>query len=378
MTHVTRGDLQLSAKRAGKVATAGRSGTIPAVLKRALSHPTPAVSVIIPCREERDHIGPCLDSILANDFPKDRLEILVVDGMSKDGTREIVQDYARRQATIQMLDNPRQTVPAALNLGIARASGSVILRMDAHVACAPDYISSLVNWLQETGADNVGSACVTVPANRSAIARAIAAALAHPFGVGDARFRLGTSKPRWVDTVPFGCFRREIFERVGRFDEELVRNQDDEFNLRLIRAGGRVLLVPGVRSHYSARGSLGQLAQMYYQYGYFKPLVARKVGGVMTARQLVPPIFVSTLILTAAVAPWLPGAGLACICTAGAYTAANIAASTVVGLRQGVRVGLALPAVFATLHLAYGAGFLAGCVDFLLLRKRGRAVSLSR
>src|SRR5438093_7105727 len=129
-----------------------------------------------------------------------------------------------------------------------------------------------------TGADNVGGAWLTAPGDATVAARAIALALAHPLGIGNARYRLGTNEQRDVDTVPFGCFRREVFERVGLFDEELVRSQDDEFNFRLLKAGGRVLLVPGAVACYRARRSVLQLARMFYQYGYFKPRVAAKVG----------------------------------------------------------------------------------------------------
>ena len=343
-----------------------------------LPHPPPAVSVVLPCRKEQQYIGRCLDSILVGEYPIERLEILVVDGMSEDGTRAIVEEYARRHSTIRLISNPKRTVPAAINLGIAQATGELILRMDAHVEYPADYISSLVRWLLGTGADNVGGACVTMPANQSATARAIAAALSHFFGIGNGDFRLGTGEPRWVDTVPFGCFRRDVFDRFGRFDEDLVRNQDDEFNHRLIRAGGRVLLIPSIRSRYYARASLRDLARMYYQYGYFKPLVVRKVGGVMTGRQLVPPVFVGTMILTAAVAPWLPNAVVVCALVAAGYAAADIVVSGLLGLEEGVRVAIVLLVVFPVLHLAYGLGYLRGCLDFLLLGKRARDVALSR
>src|SRR5690348_3576399 len=170
----------------------------------------PTVTVIVPCRNEAAFVGMCLDSIEANDFPHDRLEVLVVDGMSDDGTRDMVAQYTRRDTRIHLLDNPRRITPAALNIGIAAAKGDIIMRMDAHNAYPSNYISTLVTWLVDTGADNVGGAWITRPANTTRRARAIAAALAHPFGVGNAHFRLGVREPRWVDTVPFGCYRRDV------------------------------------------------------------------------------------------------------------------------------------------------------------------------
>jgi glycosyltransferase involved in cell wall biosynthesis len=338
----------------------------------------PTVSVIIPCREEQAHIGACLRSVLANDYPQDRIEILVVDGMSRDGTPAIVAEVAQEHATVKLLENPQRTVPAALNRGLREARGEIIMRMDAHALYPRDYISGLVAWLLSSGADNVGGVCVTVPANRTATARAIALALSHPFGVGDAQHRVGVQEARWVDTVPFGCYRRSSFDRVGGFDEELVRNQDVEFNHRLIRRGGRVLLVPGIKSYYYARGSLRQLARMYYQYGRFTPLVVRKVGRIMTWRQFVPPLFVGALGVTAVTAPWVPAMWGLGVLVAGSYALVNLVVSARLGLKHGWRVGLMLPAVFATLHMACGTGVLRGCVDSLVRRVTPRDAPLSR
>lgn len=344
-----------------------------------MSRVRPFVSIVVPCRNEAEYIRPLLDSILANEYPRDRLEVLIVDGVSDDGTRAMIADYAGRHPVIQLLDNPKRTTPCALNLGISRARGSIIMRMDAHARYPATYIADLVDWLEQSGADNVGGACVTLPVGRTPTARAIAAVLAHPLGIGNARFRLGTSVPRDVDTVPFGCFRREVFERVGLFDEDLVRSQDSEFNFRLRRAGGRVLLVPGVVSKYYARESLGKLWRMFFQYGYFKPLVARKVGAVMTGRQLIPALFVSSVLLATLFAPWLGAARLLLPLELGAYGAAALVGATILARREGVLVGLASSVVFPTLHLAYGVGYLLGTVEFLICRRRGApAVPLSR
>ena len=197
-----------------------------------MSMPVPLVTIVIPCRNEEDWIGPCLDSILQNDYPKDRLDVLVIDGMSNDGTRSALQPFLEQHSSIRLLDNPQKTTPAALNVGIAAAQGEVIMRMDAHYEYPTNYISRLVHWLQESGADNVGGVLRMEPATDAPMARAIAVAVTHPFGIGNAYYRLGVSKPRSVDTVPFGCYRREVFERIGNFDEDLLRNQDLEFNLR--------------------------------------------------------------------------------------------------------------------------------------------------
>ena len=263
-----------------------------------MTSPRPAVSVVIPCRNEERYIGPCLDSLLECDYPLDRLEVLVVDGMSDDRTRDIVRQYAADHSFIRLVDNPKRITPCAMNAGVLAALGDVIMPMGAHAVYTQRYISRLVEALLETGADNVGGVLVTLPADDTATARALAIALSHPFGVGNSYFRIGARERRIVDTVPFGCYRKEVFQRIGLFDEELVRNQDDELNGRLVRAGGRIMLVPEVESRYYARGSFGQVARMFFQYGYFKPLAAWKVGRVTSLRQVVPAAFVAGLAVT--------------------------------------------------------------------------------
>ncbi len=339
----------------------------------------PFVSITIPCRNEARYIAGCLDSILAGDYPGDRLEILVADGLSNDGTREILSRYAGEHRCIIVVDNPRLSTPAALNTAIRAASGSVVIRMDAHVVYPKEYVSRLVAALEETGADNVGGVLETAPADNTPAARAIAMGLSHPFGVGNSYFRTGTRVRREVDTVPFGCYRRETFDRIGLFDEELIRNQDDELNFRLIGAGGRVLLVPEVTCRYFARSSFRHVARMYYQYGYFKPLVARKVGRVMTVRQLVPSMLIVALLGSAILSPWIPGAGLALAAIAAAY-AAFVVGCSAAAAGADLRLWLALAAVFPILHFSYGSGFIRGIYDHLLTRAVPKAgeISLSR
>jgi glycosyltransferase involved in cell wall biosynthesis len=340
----------------------------------------PFVSVIVPCRNEETYIARCLDSILAGDYPREMLEVLVVNGGSSDRTAQILADYAGRHWGIVALENPRGTTPAALNIGIRAASGGIIVRMDAHVLYPPDYIRRLVEGLQESGADNVGGVLETVPGEDTPTANAIALGISHRFGVGNSHFRVGTRERREVDTVPFGCFRRDVFERIGLFDEELIRNQDDEFNFRIITRGGRVLLLPDVFCRYFARRSFKQLARMYYQYGYFKPLVARKVGRVMTVRQLVPGLLVAALAGSAAFGMWLPAARAVFALVAGSYLSLVLLCSAGAARTHGLRCGTALLAVFPTLHFSYGAGFLLGIRDHLLTRRAPRtsALGLSR
>lgn len=329
-----------------------------------------SVSVILPCRNEARIIGSCLESIIQNEYPKERLELLVVDGRSDDGTKEIVNEFCRKFPWIRLLDNNCGITPAALNIGVKSASGQIVLRMDAHTLYPPDYIGKLVEWIERSKADNVGGICITQPGNQTPKAQAIAIGLSHPWGVGNSHFRIGVPAPKWVDTVPFGCYRREVFDKIGLFDERLVRNQDDEFNHRLIKSGGRILLVPEIVSYYTARESLGKLWIMYYQYGYFKPLAARMIGAVMTMRQLVPSAFVTSLVLTAALAPW---SNFMAVCFGSiiiSYGVLDLCIGVSVAAKRGLRCGFWSMVVFPVLHISYGLGYLKGLLDFFILRKQ--------
>ena len=351
-------------------------------MKQAAALEWPFVSIVIPCRNERDSIGPCLDSILTSDYPQDRLEIVIADGMSDDGTREVITRYASAHPAIRMIDNPNRITPCALNLAIRAARGDIIVRMDAHAAYPPDYLHRLVRAQQETGAENVGTVVHTLPADATPTAAAIATGLSHPLGVGNSHFRVGTRVRRWVNHVPFGCWKRELFDRIGWFDEELVRDQDVEFNARLLNHGGRILLLPDVTARYHARRTLLHLARMMYQYGYFKPLVARKAGKVLTVRQLVPSLFVLGLGLGSTLAPWWPMARTALWLVVATYLLLVCGAAARALPRLGGRAALELGVVFPTMHLGYGVGYLRGVWRHLLRPGRAGApagsVALSR
>lgn len=338
-----------------------------------MSSELPLVSIIVPCRNEGRYIADCLESVLSNDYPSDSIEVLVVDGMSDDNTREVLAAYAQRCERIRLLDNPARTAPAALNVGVRAANGAIIIRMDAHCHYPRNYVSALVGWLERSGADNVGGVWRTLPGSDTATAHAIAFVMSHPFGVGNAHFRIGINKAKWVDTVPFGCYRRSVFDRIGLFDEELIRNQDDEFNQRLLKAGGRILLVPDVAIDYFARDSLGKVARMYYQYGYFKPLAARKIGSVGTIRQAIPGaviMFLSVSLVLSSAIGWM---GLAFAVGLSGYLFVVSLGCIAALVSKGPKVGLLAAVTFPVVHFSYGFGSLRGVLDFGLRHLPGPA-----
>jgi glycosyltransferase involved in cell wall biosynthesis len=326
-------------------------------------------TIIIPCRNEEAYIGACLDSIIAGDYPRELLEVLVVDGMSNDDTRTIIKKYIDSYSFIAMIDNPRRIVPTALNIGISHAHGDVIVRMDAHNTYGPDYLAKCVRYLQEYNADNVGGVWTTVPGADTIMAKSIALAITHPFGAGNAFYRIGSKTPRFVDTVPFGCFRKELFDRIGLFDEDLVRNQDDEFNARIIKNGGKILLAPDIISEYHARPTLGKLWRLYFQYGRFKPLVARKIHSVMTIRQLMPAMLVVSFIVLSLLSFLHPVFGALFVMLLVVYMMSTIAVSAALAIKNGLLHIISLPMVFWTLHFSYGLGYLKGIVDFVIFKK---------
>lgn len=329
----------------------------------------PFISIIIPCRNEEKFIGKCLDSIIGQDFSNENMEILVVDGMSDDRTRDIIANYAKQFSFIKQLENPNKIVPTAMNIGILKSKGKIIIRMDAHNTYEKDYISKCIKYMKEYDADNVGGIWITLPSNKSLLAKSIALALSNPFGVGNAHFRIGSKEPRYVDTVPFGCYRKEVFEENGLFDEDLIRNQDDEFNLRLIRNGGKILLVPDIVSYYYARDSLSKLWQMYYQYGYFKPLVTHKIGAILTWRQLIPSLFLCSLMFTFVLSFFSYYFMRIFLLIIASYIATNLIFSFAIAIEKSLKLLAFLPITFATLHFSYALGYLKGIWDFVVFKK---------
>jgi succinoglycan biosynthesis protein ExoA len=312
-----------------------------------------------PMWNEADHIEDLVADLAAQDFDGE-LELLVADGGSTDGSVERLRTAAaRRGLSVEIFDNPDRWVSQALNLCIRAARGDLIVRVDCHSRYPPDYLRRCVEAAQETGAANVGG--VFVPRGHTATQRAVACAMDSAFG-GIHWTRHGAEERVEADTVPYGAFRPDAFRRAGLFDESLVRNQDDEFNLRLRRAGGRIVLDPAIRIFYTPRGSFRRLFRQYYEYGRWKAPVMRKHGQATSARSLVPGGFVGSLLVLAPLAIWVPAAMILLDVELAFYVAVALAFA-VICLRRRRLPWRMLPrvlAVFPTVHVAHGLGMLAG------------------
>lgn len=341
------------------------------------SKSNPQVSIVLPCRNEQGFIQDCLKSILNQQQPEGGMELLVADGMSTDGTHEYLLEMAKANPQIRVLDNPGRIVSTGLNAAIREARGDVIVRMDAHTIYAPDYVKQCLAVLQTTDADNVGGPMQTTA--KTYKERAIRAVFHSAFAVGGARSHLADHEG-YVDTVIYGCWEKGLFQRIGYFDEELVRNQDDEHNFRLVRAGGKIYQSTRIRSWYHVRGSLKTLFRQYMQYGYWKVLVIRKHRMAASWRHLVPGAFIGSLCLLAALGMiWIPALWTA-VGLAGLYATATVIASLTIAGRTEWELFPLLPIVIACFHFGYGYGFLRGIWDFMILNNAPEAkfVQLTR
>ncbi len=323
--------------------------------------PLPFVSVILPARNEARFIERTLAAVLAQDYPADRLEVLVAEGGSEDGTRRLVEGLCEKDHRLRLIDNPSRIVATGLNRAIRAARGDVIVRVDGHTVIATDYVRHCVAELERTGADNAGGRMRA--RGMTPFGEAVALATSSRFGVGGAHFHY-LEDEAWVDTVYLGAWRREVFARVGLFDEGMVRNQDDEHNYRLRANCGRILLSPKIRSEYFGRSTARSLARQYFQYGLWKVRVLQKHSAMMRPRQFAPPLFVLALGAALIGSLFLPLARLVLVLVAGSYLVANSAASIGVAGGHGWRHLARLPLIFAILHLAYGSGFLVGLIRF--------------
>jgi glycosyltransferase involved in cell wall biosynthesis len=332
----------------------------------------PYLSIIIPARNEEKYIYSVLESVKAQNYPSEHYEIIIADGCSDDQTRRRIDDFMRDHPGMRIIvvENEQKIVPFALNKSIKKAVGNVIVRLDAHSVYPTDYLSRLVNGLKEHNADNIGGVFNTLPHDESHLSISIAFAMSHPLGVGDSLHRIGGTKVREVDSVPYGCFKKEVFDRIGLFDEELVRNQDDEFNGRMKKAGMKVLMLPDLKIDYYARESLVKLFRMFYQYGLFKPLAVSKLRQIPSFRQLVPPGLV-VYLFAGFILPFLRAeVSIIYGILLGIYLLMIFGVALNYSIKSSLKRFPLVVSAFIIMHFSYGLGYLKGLWGLLSGNKK--------
>ena len=330
------------------------------------------VSFVMPVRNEEEYIRASLQSLVDQSYPASECEIIVVDGRSSDRTREITEEIRERNPQVRYLDNPAGIVPTAMNIGIRAARGEIIIRADGHNVYPRDYAANCVKYLEETGADNVGGPWATVAADESLSARLVAAILSSPFGVGNSKFRTSREEG-FVDTVPFGAFRREIFDRVGMYNEKLVRNQDNELNARIRKAGGKIYITPALTTHYHPVKNFLGLLKYAFRTSQWHIFTLRENRGSMGVRHLAPAMFLLLLLIL------LPASFASA--TALAFLIGILCAYILTGFYFSLRAkaegnwDVAAVQPFATMcfHMTYGAGTLFG-LRYLLQQPSARPI----
>ena len=322
----------------------------------------PLVSVIIPCRNEEKTIHLVLEALFEQSFPLQNMEIVIADGLSTDGTRRAIHAFSEAHPAlfVRLVDNPKQIIPTGLNTAIKASKGELIVRMDAHSLPKQDYVQRCYNAHQEGKAENVGGVWKISPQNNGWVARSIAAAAANPFAVGDAHYRF-TEKAAYVDTVPYGSYKRELFKKIGYFDESLLANEDYEFNTRIRQSGGRIWLDPAIQCTYFARATFAALAKQYWGYGFWKAQMLKRYPETLRWRQALPPAFVLGLVVLALVGFIWPIAWPVFAVIVGLYLAVQLVPAIQISLKAG-DIRLSIGVVIATLimHFSWGTALIVG------------------
>jgi succinoglycan biosynthesis protein ExoA len=332
----------------------------------------PRVTVIVPCYNEEKTIRGLLEALSRQTFPLKEMEVVVVDGMSVDNTLLEIEAFQNSGVglVVRVVENPKRIIPAALNIGIEEARGQYVVRLDAHSVPHPEYILRSVAGLEQHLGDNVGGVWRIIPSADTWIGRSIATAAAHPFGVGDAKYRYADT-PGTVDTVPFGGFRRDFLRGIGGFDESLKTNEDYELNTRIRESGGKIWFDPNIQVQYYSRPTLRQLARQYFRYGYWKVEMLRRFPGSLRWRQALPPLFVLGIVVLSIAALWMPLAGWMLLSVLAIYSTALILSATDVALQaQKPSLLLGVPLAIIVMHFSWGSAFLLSVVHTLLGRKK--------
>ena len=322
------------------------------------------LSIIIPTYNEEKFIRKCIDSILKTDYPKNQLEVIFIDGKSEDRTCKIINGYKKKYPFIKLIDNPKTITPSALNLGIKNSNGEYIIRLDAHSEYPKDYFSLCIEYLNKTKADNVGGVVINIPYKDGVFSKAIALALSSVFGVGNSNFRTGIKEEtKYVDTVPFGAFKKETFDKVGLFNESMFRNEDVDLNLRIRKAGGKILLVSKIKVFYLCDTALKMFKKYFYN-GFLvtEPLLIREFP--FSSRHIIPMLFVLSIVISLIVS--IKFSILPILILIISYLLINLWYSFLISLKEkSLLIFFVIPLVFSLLHLCHGFGALAGLINNL-------------
>jgi glycosyltransferase involved in cell wall biosynthesis len=320
----------------------------------------PFVSIIVPCYNEEKTIHHLLNAIFAQTYPRAQMEMIISDGMSTDRTREVVAKFQEEYSRLKVIviENSVRTIPSGLNQAIRHARGEIIIRLDAHSIPIPEYVERCVAAHQAAKGDNIGGVWEIRPGEDTRVAESISFAAAHPFGVGDAMYRLNAQEGA-VDTVPFGSFRRTLVDKIGFFDETLLANEDYEFNTRVRESGGVVWLDPSIRSVYFSRSTLGKLASQYWRYGFWKWHMLRRYPHTLRWRQALPPFFVLSLIVLSVLSLWIAPARYLLAAQMFLYfVTLTLAGLKLAYEKRKPHLLIGLPIAIAIMHISWGAGFL--------------------
>lgn len=333
----------------------------PKTLKVMSQKTPPFVTVIMPIRNEADFIERSLGAVLNQNYLQEKLEVIVVDGLSDDGTREILQEFLDSDANLQVLDNPERIVPTGMNEAIRQAKGTIIVRVDGHTIIEPDYVAQCVDALFQSGAANVGGLMRAV--GEGYVPMAIVIATSTPYGVGNSVFHY-SAKEQFVDTVYMGCFQKDVLFRVGLYNERFVRHQDYELNYRIRKSGEKILLSPKIQSQYYVRSSIKALWKQYWQYGIWKGRFLRAHPDSLRMRHLVPPVFVMTAVVTFLLSLIFSSFFMLFFGIIGLYLLFVLLASLKLSYHHGMRFFLILPIIFFVLHISWGTGVWLGLLSF--------------
>jgi len=324
----------------------------------------PLVTIIVPCRNEEKFIAKCLDSVLQQNYPQEKIEVFAIDGQSEDKTREVIKKYTEKYNFIKLLDNPKKITPAGLNIGIINAKGEMIIIMGSHAKYEKKYISKCVNTIKEYGADNVGGVLKTRPSKNTLIAKTIARCLSNIFGVGSSHFRKGLNKITEVDSLFGGCYRKKVFIKIGLFNEKLIRSQDMELSVRLKKAGGKILLNPEIVSYYYPKSTLKDFFKHNFTDGIWAIYPFKITGVPLKIRHMIPLFFILSLLTTLLLGILFPLFLYLFLFILGLYLMFNLFFSIKITLKEkNIKYLILMPITFACRHFGYGLGSFWGLIS---------------